>query len=234
MRRQGFQIGLLGALALLGFGCAQIINADFDKPFQSGGAGGGSTSMPATAGVTSAGGAGGLGTGGLASEMGASTSTGQDPNAKCPLNATGGCDVYVYIKLFMPGSLAHITEDAILTHDPVAPKGFESSPTSSFKLYRSPPVSNGITLYSCLYDEVDFSHFVSTVYCPNGILLGYATDNVSGHPEQYEPLSWFSTNVAQSDIHHNRALIAAKHMDAFCPTTMPYGICAVTDLYTPL
>ncbi len=234
--KSGLRIGLIGAPALLGFGCAQIIGADFDKPFQSGGAGGGSTSVSVSATVSSTGGTGGTGDTSSATGTGSTGGTGgtggtDNPVANCSVVEPGlkgqRCRVYTFVEQLTPGSANHATIDAVLTFESDAPSGYNTSPTSTFTLFKASSSSDNIPLYSC--DHGSTHSLAMAGVCENSTLLGYMAGAAQpGH----ETLVWFNTDQGEGNDHH-RALISSKDETVFCTGASHYGTCEPSSLFVP-
>lgn len=226
---------LLGTCALLSFSCARILGADFDKTFSSGGTGG-TGSTGGAGGATVSGTAASTVTGsGSSSGGGMGGAGGGGPVASCPGQPgalSGYCTVHVFVKIADPdaGPVDHVTSDAVLTFSSAAPSGYESMPTSTFKLARASSSSNGISMFSCL--EQDGTHTLAfTSPCEGGILLGYMAS--SGLLSDYEALEWFNTGNGLGTNDHNRALIVASDHFLFCPPSAPYGVCETSSLFAP-
>lgn len=222
--------GLFAACALSSFGCASIIGADFDKPFQPdgmGGASGSAVTVTATSTVTGSGGAGGTGGTG-----------GSGPVASCPdqlEESTGFCTVHVYVRKANPTTtpIDYTTDDAVMTFAESPPQGYEKTPTSTFILPRASASSDSVALYSCV-EKDDGTHTLAlNSACENDTFLGYlSSSSVSSVPAGYTALllEWFSTGMGIGVHDNRRALIAQTHKTSFCVTTL-YGSCEPSAHY---
>jgi hypothetical protein len=227
MRPRQLQTGLLLALSLLVTGCAQIIGADFDKPFQSsgaGGAGGGS----ATASTSS--------TGGAAVTAG-STGGGGGAGGGCEL---GGALLTDTISL-------HVWAKDVLSSNQGAEDFFTSSPTilvpsgsqfpnavETYKLFSAPDPGNRVLLYQCVSE----GHHVTTKPVGTCECLGYAVQILgtsSPNKDDYAPLTQILGRLPESN-----ALIPAMDEstegNAMCmaygnTTVNPAGCTAIDMLY---
>jgi hypothetical protein len=227
--------GLLTASALLSFSCAQLIGADFDKPFATGGdGGGGAVGGGGAAGAMASGSAAVTGTGGMGGGGGAGGTGGSGPVASCPDQAeesSGFCTIHVYVQRVdqEPMSTIYTTNDAILTFASSPPLGYEKAPTSTFTLPRASSSSDSTALYSCV--EEDKTHTLArNSPCEVSTFLGYLFEGApSSVPTGYKlvPLASFSTGpiVGGSTHDHDRALILQEDTTEFCDLMMMYGGC---------
>lgn len=224
-------IGLLAASALLSFGCAKLLGADFDKAFApagAGGAGGATVAVSAAATTTGSGGSGGAG--GIEGTGGAG---GGDLVASCPDQpdeSSGFCTVHVYVRKSEPdaGPITYVLVDAMLSLESLPPANYELMPTSTFKLARTRSAANDTQVFSCT--EKNGTHTLAlNSPCDVSVHLGY----MSSSPQVgYEPLEWLSTGDGITEG-NRRALIATSDHAKFCLTTPPYGICESSTYSAP-
>ena len=220
MRQRKLQTGLLLALSLLVSGCAQIIGADFDKPFQSSGAGGGSTTASAGTGnmVTT----GSTGGGGSA--------------AVCDLGGallTDTLDLDVWAKdvvVTSGGAQDFFTSSATISVP--AGAGFTNK-VASYKLFSAPDPGNRVLLYQCFSE----GHNITAAPVGTCDCMGYAVQILGTstlNKDDYVPLTRITGQVPEAT-----ALIPVEDEStggqmclAFGNTTIdPKGCTAVDMLY---
>jgi hypothetical protein len=150
-RRIGRPGALLAVMMGAGWGCAQIVGADFDKPLQTGGTGGGmpSTSSGGTGGAMSSASSGAMSS---TSSSGSSSATGSSGSGG---GADGGCmpagtcattKIYVYLKSDF-GACTSSAKDIVMSPG-VSDPGNDFREISQFEVFISPD-SNTTPLNIC-------------------------------------------------------------------------------------
>jgi hypothetical protein len=182
---------VLGAGALLSWGCADVIGANFNRTLP--GAGGG-MSVSASAVTAAAAGTGGSG----GDTVTSATATGVSASASASASGAGGgttdvcggsssdptVTIYVYVNPGIDGSGTGAT-DFLTTRAkaPVLAAGFNQGVLATFKLYTSKDgLAKPVLLADCSSVE---GHWVTDIITADCECLGYAEDDPTGPTSTY-------------------------------------------------